>query len=244
MSLRDVIADVESQRKTLTVFNPEPGSAVESELRSYFAAQNVDIRTEETDTGRPAGFAVLYRGETFLTATSTDTLRDLMTDLPEGESGLGVDDSGHADVLRYLKETTFTSYSIPRMVTASREIEDRAWRVGDGRLFAGFQYTSTLDGQSQVYRDLAERPLDIHVYASPDEDPPALTGVTVHTEDESEIERSWFVVFDGAGADDRKCALLAEERGDREFYGFWTYDPGIVDRIVAHLDRRYGRVSQ
>ncbi|WP_135819714.1 DICT sensory domain-containing protein [Halostella litorea] len=244
MSLRDVIADVESRRKTLTVFNPDPDGDVAGDLRSYFADRNVAVETEATESGRPAGFAVLYRGETFLTATSTDALRDLMTDLPDGESGLGVDDSAHADLLRYLKEATFTSYDVPGMVTASREIEDRAWRVGDGQLFAGFQYASTLDGQSQVYRDLAERPLDVHVYASPDEDPPELEGVTVHTEDDPEIERTWFVVFDGAGADDRKSALLAEERGDREFYGFWTYDPALVDRIVAHLDRRYGRVSQ
>ncbi|WP_121822330.1 DICT sensory domain-containing protein [Halostella salina] len=244
MSLRDVIADVESQRKTLTVFNPAPDSAVESDLRSYFADRNVEIRTEETDTGRPAGFAVLYRDETFLTATSTDALRELMDDLPSNDGDLGVDAAAHADVLRHLRETTFTSYSIRRMVAASREIEDRAWRVGDGRLYAGFQYVSTLDGQSDVYRDLAERPLDVHVYATPDEDPPELTGVTVHAEDDPEIERSWFVVFDGAGSDDRKCALLAEERGDREFYGFWTYDPPVVDRIVDHLKRRYGRVSQ
>jgi len=244
MSLRDVIVDVESRRKTLTVFNPAPDSTIDSDLRSYFADRNVEVRAEETETGRPAGFAVLYRGETFLTATSTDSLRDLMDGLPTDDEGIGIDAAAHSDVLRHLSETTFTSYSIQRMVAASREIEDRAWRVGDGSLYAGFQYASTLVGQSDVYRDLAERPLDVHVYATPDEAPPELTGVTVHAEDDPEIERSWFVVFDGAGADDRKCALLAEERGDREFYGFWTYDPPVVDRIIDHLEQRYGRVSQ
>jgi hypothetical protein len=74
------------------------------------------------------------------------------------------------------------------------------------------------------------------------EEPPEIDGVTLHQEDTREIAESWFVVFDGAGDPLDACALLAEERGDtdeRLFYGFWTYDPAIVDDILAHLDQRY-----
>jgi len=239
MSLRDVIRDVEDRRKTLTVFNPRHGDAFVDDLRSYFERQNVVVRTEETDSGRPSDFAVLTRGDDVLTSTSADALAEAMQSTPPGEDGLGVDASARTDVLNHLNETTFTAYDIDQMVTASREIEDRAWRVGEGRLHAGFQYVSVFDGQSEVYGNLAERPIDVHVYATPDEDPPSLAGVDVHTESADEIERSWFVVFDGGGQDEQKCALLAEERDSRAFYGFWTYDPATVDRIAGHLERRY-----
>ena len=243
MSLRDVIRNVEDRRKTLTVFNPRDGEAFVDDLRAYFEHQNVVVRSEETDSGRPTDLAVLSRGDEVLTTASADALADAMNSTPPGEDGLGIDDSAYADVVRHLSETTFTAYGVDEMVTASREIEDRAWRVGEGRLHAGFQYVSVFDGQSDVYGNLAERPIDVHVYATPDEDPPSLPGVTVHTQSAAEIERSWFVVFDGGGRDEQKCALLAEERDDRAFYGFWTYDPATVDRIAGHLERRYVEYS-
>ncbi|NHN49614.1 histidine kinase [Halostella sp. JP-L12] len=239
MSLRDVVRDVEDRRKTLTVFNPRQGDGFVDDLRSYFERQNVTVRAEETDTGRPTDFAVLRRGDEVLTTTPADALADAVASPATSDDGDGADGSVRTDVLRYLNETTFTAYGVDRMLTASREIEDRAWRVGEGRLHAGFQYVSVLDGETDVYGNLAERPIDVHVYAAPDEAPPSLAGVSVHVESADEIERTWFVAFDGGGLDDQKCALLAEERGDRNFYGFWTYDPAIVDRIVDHLERRY-----
>ena len=239
MALRDVIRDVEDRRKTLTVFNPRCGEAFVDDLRSYFEHQNVVVRAEETDSGRPTDVAVLSRADEVLTTASADALADAMGSTPPGEDGLGVDDSAYADVARHLSETTFAAYGIDQMVTASREIEDRAWRVGEGRLHAGFQYVSVFDGQSDVYGNLGERPIDVHVYATPDEEPPSLSGVSVHVERAPEIERTWFVAFDGGDRDEQKCALLAEEREDRAFRGFWTYDPATVDRVVDHLERRY-----
>jgi hypothetical protein len=244
MTLADVIDDVEDERKTLTLFNPGPDGTLERELAAYFDNQNVEIRSEVTETGHPEGFAVLSHGDTYLTSASTDQLRDLVMPDPAGEDEIGIDHDADPDVLRYLQESTFTSYSIEQMVAASREIEDRAWRVGAGSLHAGFQHASTLDGVADVYRNLSERPLDIHAYATPDRAPPSLSDVTVYLEETDEIGRSWFVVFDGDGEDDQKSALLAMERADREFYGFWSYDPNIVDRILDHLTSRYGRVSQ
>jgi len=239
MSLRDVLRDVEDRRKTLTVFNPRDGEALVDDLRSHFDHQNVVVRTEETDSSRPTDFAVLSRGDEVLTTTPAGALADALESSSPGDDGLDVDDSAYADVVRHLSETTFTAYSVSEMVTTSREIEDRAWRVGEGHLHAGFQYVSVFDGQSDVYGSLAERTIDVHIYATPDEDPPSLDGVDVHTWRADEIERFWFVVFDGGERDEQKCALLAEEREDRAFYGFWTYDPATVDRIADHLERRY-----
>ena len=127
-------------------------------------------------------------------------------------------------------------------MAASREVEDRAWRKGEGTLHTGFQRVGAIEQQSDVYADLSGKNLDIHAYSAPSPEVPEIDGVTLHQEDTREIAESWFVVFDGAGDPLDACALLAEERGDtdeRLFYGFWTYDPAIVDDILAHLDRRY-----
>ena len=54
-----------------------------------------------------------------------------------------------------------------------------------------------------------------------------------------ELGRFWFVAFDGGESELRTCALLAEEREPGAFYGFWTYDPALVGRLVDYLRRTY-----
>jgi len=158
-------------------------------------------------------------------------------------------DERRQSVLDSLDETLFTSWSIDRMVAASREIEDRAWRVGDGTLHAGFQTLSTLRGELDRYERLSQSPIDVHTYATPDAEPPDERPFQLHLDRSDELAESWFVVFDGgsAAAGDgvtQKCALLAEERGPRNFYGFWTYDASTVDYIIDYLRTRYGKLEQ
>lgn len=241
MSLTDLIERVEAQQKELVVLNPAEDDLVSS-VRSYFEDQNVTVVGAETASGTPADVVVLTRGDQYLAGASGADLRDLLAATPSGPGGLGFDDSGHEQLLQHLKETTFTSYSTGDMLAATREIEDRAWRVGEGRLYAGFQFASKLRNEQVTYDDLTKKALEIHVYASPDEPFPEIGGVTAHPEANSEIEETWFVAFDGDGDDLNKSAILAEERDDG-FYGFWTYNPTIVDEIIDYLDRRYDRVS-
>ena len=250
MSLSELIAGVEEHEKTLTVFNAQE-DAVISELHDRFADRNVTVTSESTPSGKPGEFVTLSENGEVLTATS---LSDLKQMLAETDAAIGLSDSPYRPILDHMDDTMFTSWSIEQMVRASREIEDRAWRVGEGTVHAGFQYLSTLRGELPVYERLASKDLDIHAYGAPDEDPPDNEGITLHIERASEIEESWFVVFDGgesaAGrgdtedAADSKCALLAEERDPREFYGFWTYDPDTVDWILDYLESTYGAVEQ
>ncbi|MFD1587448.1 DICT sensory domain-containing protein [Halorientalis brevis] len=239
MSLTELIAGVEAHEKTLTVFNA--ADAVTQELRDQFADRNLTVTSETTASGKPGEFVTLSDDGEVLTATSLDRLRSTLAD---GETVIGLSESPYRPLLEYLDETMFTSWSTDRMVAASREIEDRAWRVGDGELYAGFQYLSTLRGELPAYERLGSKNLDVHAYATPDEDPPSHLGFTLHIERAEEIEQSWFVVFDGNGKDANKCALLAEEREPRSFYGFWTYDPDTVDWIIDYLDSEYGYVEQ
>jgi len=236
MSLSELIAGVEAHQKTLTVVNADPG--VTASLREHFDDRNVVVRKATVDEG-PTEYVVLSNGEEFLTAADVGDLIDQETTDPPFDEA-----ASYQPILDHLDETMFTSYDTAQMVAASREIEDRAWRIGAGTLYAGFQTLSVLTGQIAVYDRLAAHDdLSIHAYAFPDTDPPDHDDVTVHIERADEIRDSWFVVYDGDGVDGNKCALLAEEREPRSFYGFWTYDPDTVDWIVDHLTSAYGLVE-
>ena len=241
MSLSELIAGVEAHEQTLTVFNAD--ASVAADLRERFADRNLRVVGETTGSGRPGEFLTLSDAEGVYTATDLDSFYEA---LDERDRVLG--DAVAHGILDYLDETLFTSWSIGRMVAASREIEDRAWRVGRGSLYAGFQTLSTLQGERDLYERLGDSAVDVHAYAVPDIDPPAHSTFQLHLDRSEEIANSWFVVFDdGSRGDDatsQKCALLAEEREPREFYGFWTYDASTVDYIVEHLESRYGMLEQ
>lgn len=238
MSLRELIGGVESHETTLTVFNAD--ERVVEDLRERFADRNVTVAAERTPSGKPSAFLTVSEDGTVVDATSVTDLQAWLAGDSPADLGLET----FQPVLDALDETMFTSWNTERMVAASREVEDRAWRVGSGRLHAGFQTVETLQGERTVYERLANSDLDVHVYAEPTSKPTPFEGLTLHLDRSEEIARSWFVVFDGDGDDDKKCALLAEERTPRSFFGFWTYDPATVDWILSHLDSTYGVVEQ
>jgi DICT domain-containing protein len=130
------------------------------------------------------------------------------------------------------------------MLAATREIEDRAWRVGAGQLHAGFQYADNLLPQLDTYERLGERDgLSVHAYVYPSGTVPRVDRFLLHLARTEEIELSWFVVYDGNGIDDYKCALLAEEDPLGGFSGFWTYDPSTVDYLVNYLQSTYAIIK-
>jgi len=243
VSLTELIAGVESHEKTLTVFNADP-EAVET-LHRQFADRNVSVVGEETPSGTPRSFVVLADDGEFVTAAGVNDVVDGAGDDATDEGTPG-SEYPYRPILDHLDETMFTSYDTGQMVASSREIEDRAWRLGSGSLHAGFQRLSILADQMDVYTRLASKEgLDVHAYAVPDRDMlDHDTDLTIHLERSEEIEKSWFVVYDGDGVDVNKCALLAEERTPREFYGFWTYDPDTVDWIIEYLETSYGLIEQ
>jgi len=242
MSLADVITYVKQKEKTLVVFNPPAGSTLITDLRDYFSTQNVTVTGKQTRSGEPKNVAVLRLNGEVLASVPVTQLQELLAGGGLRETGIGIDDTDYHEILQYLKETTFTSYDKAEMVTLSHEIEDRALRVGGGRLLVGFQKPSKLLEQTDRYERLAAQSLAIHTFAVPDE-PVEIDGLTHHTETTTEIEESWFVVFDGNGDDSYKTALLATEQSPNQFYGFWSDDPKIVDSIRDHLDRTYLTVA-
>ncbi|AWB27654.1 DICT sensory domain-containing protein [Halococcoides cellulosivorans] len=238
MRLREIVDYVESMEKQLVLFNLPDASRIDERLEDFFETQNVRVRTARTASGRPANVAVLSDRDGVRAIVTVDRLRDLVEEGPSG-GGLGAADAAFEPILEPLKETTFTAYDRTQMLATSREIEDRARRVGRGTIHAGFQRTSLMARQASIYRDLSERGLTVHTYGVPDGVVPELGAGTVHTTEADEIAQTWFVVFDGGGNPTQKSALLAEERRPGQFYGVWTYDGVIVDRILDRLETAY-----
>jgi hypothetical protein len=239
MNLRDCIEYIRHREKELRLFNVDPTDAIHEDLGAYFETLNVRISAERTASGAPEDVAVLSNATEVLAVVDVANLRELLDDVPTGASQLGIADGKYEDVLRHLKETTFTSYDRQQLLYASREIEDRARRVGQGSIHAGFQRCSVMADQQSVYTDLARRGVSVHAYGVPDATPPDLGSGQIHAISTDEIAETWFVVFDGGGNETQKTALLAHEHDENAFYGSWTYDPGLVDHVLAHLGQTY-----
>jgi DICT domain-containing protein len=240
MDLRDSIEWIRCHEKELRLFNIDPTDAIHEELETYFETQNLRIAVGQTASGSPKGVAVLSDESAVLAVVDVSMLRHLLEEGPSGASELGIADERYDRILRHLKETTFTSVDTEQLLYASREIEDRARRVSQGSIHAGFQHCSVMAQQQSIYTDLARRGVSVHTYGIPDATPPDLGSGHVHVVSTDEIAETWFVVFDGGGNNTQKTALLAHEDDENAFYGSWTYDPRLVDHVLAHLYRTYG----
>ncbi|UPV76422.1 histidine kinase (plasmid) [Halorussus limi] len=236
MTLTSIIEDVTGTGRTLRVYDPTDPNAVAA-LERHFEVQNVAVEEATLPEG-PDDFVVLQDGDEFLAAADLETLRRAVT----FESGLldatDFESTQVPDVLRHVSDTTFTAYGKQRMILASREIEEQAYRAGGGQLHSGFQRLSLLREQWRLYERIADRGVGVHVYGVPDWRPPETEWLTVHGRDTPEIRRAWFVAFDAPEGGD--CALLAAEDDPNEFAGFWTYDSSLTGDVLGHLRAEYG----
>jgi len=194
MTLSSIIEDVTGEERTLTVYDPSDTEAVQA-VEEHFAVQRVSVE-EATAPEGPDDFVVLHDDGEFLAAADLETLRRVVS----FETGLvdatTLEEASTPKVLKHVGDTTFTSYGKRRMILASREIEERAWRNGDGELHAGFQRLSLFRDQWDLYERIASRGISIHAYGVSDWQPPDVPWLTVHASESDEIARSWFVAFD------------------------------------------------
>jgi len=250
-SLRGLVADVERTATTITVFAPEPYD----ELLDRFSTRNVEIEHEPLPAVADDGFVLVQQDGVALGSIGLDVLLEADRTQIVPPWGDRSDSSAYRQFLSLFRETTFSTDSRRELLATTREIEDRAWRAGEGRLRAGFQSLSAYRDQLPVYRRLgSETDLDVRVYGRPDWTPPAVEGVRLHEAADSEIGHVWFVAFrdtvaERADADSRRgagdrgsnsCALIAEEREPDRYFGFWTYDDELVAEIDDHLAATYG----
>ena len=237
MTLRDHLAGVAARRRTLVVYAAEePGWVVDQ-----FATRNVTVEFEPLPPDAATGFVVVREGGEFVASVGLSELREILEPPVRRPGEPPPEESGYRAVFDVLENTIFTAFDRRQLLGAAREIEDRAFRVGSGTLRVGFQRFSAMHSQVPIYARMgAETDLSIHLYGEADWHPPAVPGATIHPESADEIGAFWFLAFDSGDDRGNACALLAEERRPDAFYGFWTYDPDLVERMLAHLEAAYG----
>lgn len=234
MALRDILADMGTRRRTVTVYSPDP----RPELADSLADWNVELRSERLPEDAGTAFVIVRSGGEFLGSVGLRTLGPLLE--PTGDR-VGEDpDAGTEAFLELLDDTLFRTDHRRHLLGVSHEFEDRAWRVGRGALHAGFQRPAAFGPRRDAYATLADRGIDVHVYADGEWDLPVPDGVTSHTGTGGELGRYWFVAFDDT-ADDvaQSCGLLAEEYDPDAYAGYWTYDPEQVTALVEYLTATY-----
>ncbi len=236
MTLEQFISAVAVQRKQIIVYAPDE-AAVPVE---QFETRNVTIERRSLPSDGPPGFVVIREDDGFVGSLGLGELQHLLTPPIRRPWSDGVETSYRA-LFEILDNTLFTSFDKRQMVAVSREIEERAWRVGHGTLSCGFQSTEALRKQQSVYaRLVGGTDLDVHIYVGDNQGEWPFDGATFHVESSDEVGRTWFVVFDGSTYTMAACALVAEETEDGRFRGFWTYDEELVHEILSYLTSTYG----
>jgi hypothetical protein len=238
-SLRDTLETVGQRRKTLEVHTDE--EPVIAEFRHQFDTRNVDVAHRRLGSLDETGFVVIRDGDgEFQGALGLDQFEAILSPEIHPPWELADTEYDRADLFDFLENTLFSSYNRRQMLATSREIEERAWRVGTGRMYVGFQRVAALRPHTYLYDRLAARgSIDVAVFLDGDCDVTLADAVTVVTDTDSELGAFWFLVFDDGESGSHSCALLAEERGDGQYYGFWTFDPTIVSELIGHLETTY-----
>jgi len=162
-----------------------------------------------------------------------------------GTKSLG--DVSLPDVLAELEETRFRVRGYPAsnseklpLILISRYIEQLAWNHKSGRLRSSFQRLSRLNderGTRNVYRQLGETAVNVHVYGVPDWIPPQSFPGVIHAGYDGEFRSSWFVVHDPEADDARPAALVAERVAENEWDALWTFRPERVKAVNRYIER-------
>lgn len=223
-----LLARVRETDHRFTVYADDSAVTVDG----WFATHSVDVDRRPLPSGVPAPFLAVERDGEFAGVLPLETVEQLPEPpmvRPESHGGLS---PAYAALFELLDETVYTSMK-PRELTAiSREIEERARRVGTGTLHVGFQRLPVFRSELPEYQRLAATDLDVHVYGVGEWTPPDIPGVSYHACSDDQLRRHWVLTFDDGG---HTCGLLAREEDDG-YTGFWTDDSATVAAIRRRLE--------
>ena len=246
--MRALLDYLGQQARTVTVYDYSGTAEQLAELEALLHGYGTHLETADTDGSGPADIAVLHQNGSVLDACAVDSLLARI----DFERGFESASQPGSELLAELSGEVRVkpALTITEMVRLSRDFERQALREGAGELHAGFQQLSQIansDRTVEMYTALAEAGVDASVYGAPDatlEDIP----FTVVEDELGELERHWFLLYDGDGNPDRKAALVSEEcptedgslvstvadatdqtAGDYDSY--FTTDPATVDEL-------------
>jgi CBS domain-containing protein len=226
MSFGRILSDVASREKRVIVYAPDDSG---SELADVLATRNLTIDHRQLPAISSEAFVIVRDGGEFQGALSLSDLLEFLTPPIRRPDDLDSLARKHRIVYELLDDTVFVSLDRRQLLATSRELEDRAWRTGHGRLHAGFQRADAFEAQATVYRELSTTDIDIDVYVpgGVSGDPLSDTPVTLHTRD-GDLDRYWFILFDDGETGSQNCALIARETEDGRYQGLWTYNEALV----------------
>lgn len=235
-TLGEALERAEAERKRLEVHASD--GDVATELQRQFTSRNVAVEYRRA-AGFDDGFVVIRDSDgEFRGALGLEEFDALLSPEIHPPWALEETDVDLRKLLDFLEGTPFAAADRRQLLAVSREIEERAWRVADGTLYAGFQREAAFADQLEAYERLAARgTLSVTAFLDDAWDAP-LEGPSVVSAS-GEIGRFWFVAFEAADTDRQSCALVAEERQPGEYDGVWTYDPAFVAELVDHLEASY-----
>jgi len=237
--LETLFAEVQDHDRQFTVY----GRDEEMDIETQFAPCRVTVIERDLPPHGPDPFVVIEEDGEFAGAISLSEVRELLTPpFTRPDEHIKDDISlGYRILFAVLDETVFTAMDRGQLLAVSREIEERAFRVGAGTLRVSFQTLSTFASQVDIYRHLAtETDLDIHIYCEADRTPPAIPGITYHDYATDSHSQYWVLAFDGGPDTSHPCGLVAREDHDT-YAGFWTDDTALVSDIGAALTAHRNR---
>lgn len=241
-SPRSLVDEIDARRRTITVFAPDEEGDAAASLAEHFATHNVAVESRRIPTSRE-GFVVVRSDGLPQRTVPLGAVRALLSGSVGSEWRTLPKDADTPNAVVGLDELSFQSFARRQMLFTSREIEERAYRIGRGSLYVGFQREGAFEAQHEVYEALLTRGITVSAYmgslgpaeVSRLEHP----NLTYHVEPVGDLTDYWFLAYDGGGEPFQKCALVAEERSPGRYYGVWTYDPALVSGFVAYLAATY-----
>ena len=231
-SFSALIDQFETRRRTVTVHAP----ALPDALARIFGTRHVELEHEFLPHEAAEPFLTVTQGERYIGSVDLPAVYDFGHPRIHEIGSPDLIDAAYQRLTSLLPDTVFSSLDRRQLLATSREFEDRAWRVGSGRLDVGFQRLSKLQPQADIYTALCDRGLDVHVYGKPDWRPPFTSRVTLHL-DGPEVANVWFMAYDGGDDTEQSCGLVAEEQSPGSYRGVWTYDIETVEQIFAVAER-------
>ena len=226
-----LISDVRDDRRQCTIYR----SGDQPEIERWLADHGVATQSRPVPSAWPNPFLEIRANDEVVGVIGIGAVEGLVEPPIFSPGERNELSEGYRVLFDILEKTGFSGMSRRDFLAVSREIEDRAFRVGDGTLWVCFQTLSTFRSQTEVYRTLAaETDLDIHIYGVEDWTPPAIPGITYHTEGAEQFELYWILAYDGGSNETQSCGLVAEEQSG-EYSGFWTNDPTRVEEIISPL---------
>lgn len=204
-------------------------------IEAWLVDHGVAVESRSLPSGGPDPFIEVRTDGEVAGVIGVDAVEGLLTPpihRPGDRDGIS---DGYRALFDLLEKSVVSGVNRRELLAVSREIEDRAYRVGEGTLRASFQTLSKFRSQTAVYLTLAaETDLDIHIYALDDWTPPKIGGLTYHTENVERLQPHWALAYDGGPRDSQACGLVAREQVEN-YAGFWTNDPALVEEIATAL---------